>query len=346
MQAAVLTNNGLSVESIPVPTPAAGQILMQVKSCGICGSDINLYKDGQRIIEFSLKCGHPHPMDLHRGVIMGHEFSGEIVERGTKVRRSLSTGQLVVARPQLLTPTKMDYIGFSSDIGGGFAEYMLIDESEALPVPNGLSSEIASLTEPLSVARHAVNAAELSPSDCPMVVGCGPIGLSIIACLKEMGISPIIALEPQAFRRQLALRLGADEALYSFDDNAIERWVEDRTNQGSAKPPWVLFNCVGNSQLLNSIIEKVPRRTRVFQLGMQLDSVSISTMTACPKEILIQFLSGYSKDEFAYSLHQLSEGKIVLNEMITEKVNFTGLTKFFNSEGEEQKVSGKTIFSP
>lgn len=349
MRAAVLRHNAINIESMPIPIPQKGQLLVRVLSCGICGSDINLYHHGEQIIEFSHQCGHPHPMDLHKGVIMGHEFCAEIVDAGSSTLAKYKPGQRIVARPQLMSAQRMDYLGFSSDFGGGFAEYMLVDEREALTVPNGLSSNMASMTEPLAVAMHAVNSANMNVNACPVVIGCGPIGLAIITILKQRGHFPLIASEPNEKRRQLALAMGADIALHPEQKDFVETWVTQsprNTNPASDRPPWVLFNCAGKHDVLEKLLMTVPRRTHIIQVGIDTECARIMTMVACPKELTLQFVSGYSLEEFAQSLTALSEGTLDLSPMQIGSLGLEKLPSMFSQHALCKFAGGKMIVNP
>lgn len=348
MRAAILRDRKITVENVPALKPAAGQVLVRTLVCGICGTDLNLYHNGQRMVDFSKSCGHPNPIDLKKGVIMGHEYCAEVIEYGKNTNKRIPVGATVCARPQLSGTERVDYIGFSSDICGGFAEYLLLEENELLLVPNGLPAETACLTEPLAVAEHAVNLSGLQLGDCPLVVGCGPIGLAIIALLRQRGVEPIVASEPDETRRKLALLLGADEVIDPQSQSLVEQWVQTCLSNGTSKkntPPWLLFNCVGKTGMLQQIINQVPRRTRIVQVGINVHLDHMQTMMACPKEISIQFASGYSKEEFADCLASLAEGKVEIEPMVTSTVSLAELDGVM-SEYENTHSQGKILVNP
>jgi threonine dehydrogenase-like Zn-dependent dehydrogenase len=104
-------------------------------------------------------------------------------------------------------------IGYSNDIAGGFAQFLPLAERLLLPVPNGFPATHAALTEPMAVGWHAMQRARLMPEDMPLVIGCGPVGLAVIAALKLKDVHPIIAADFSPARRALALRMGADEVV-------------------------------------------------------------------------------------------------------------------------------------
>src|SRR5262249_27701862 len=156
------------------------------------------------------RSGNPRVMDLSRDVVMGHEFCAEIVEHGPETTRTLEVGTRVCSRPLLMRPTGPQSIGYSNDNPGGYGEYMRLSEALLPEVPTGLSPERAALTEPMAVGVHAVAKARLELDDAPLVIGCGPVGLAVIAALRLRGVQPIVAADFSRRRRELAVALGAD----------------------------------------------------------------------------------------------------------------------------------------
>jgi len=204
MRAAVMRNRALVVADVPTPEPGPGEVLVRTLACGICGSDLHALRHADKFVENSRRAGNPRVMDLGRDVIMGHEFCAEIVDHGPQTTRALKVGTRVCSRPVLMRATGPHSIGYSNDDPGGYGEYMRLSESLLLEVPNGLSTEHAALTEPMAVGVHAVAKAHLSPDDAPLVIGCGPVGLAVIAALRLRGVRPIVAADFSRRRRELA----------------------------------------------------------------------------------------------------------------------------------------------
>src|ERR1700750_473894 len=148
-------------------------------------------------------------MDLSRDVVFGHEFCCEVLDYGPGTQRKFKAGTRVCSLPALLTPDGPQGIGYSNDNVGGYAERMLLSEPLLLEVPNGLSAEHAALTEPLAVGVHAVAKANIRGDEVPLVIGCGPVGLAVIAALRIKGVHPIIAADYSPTRRVLAEKMGA-----------------------------------------------------------------------------------------------------------------------------------------
>ena len=126
----------------------------------------------------------------------------------------------------------MQGIGYSNDIAGGFAQYMPLAERMLLPVPNGLPAAHAALTEPIAVGWHAVQSARLTQDDVPLVVGCGPVGLAVIASLAIRNVHPIIAADYSPARRALALKMGADIVINPAEVSPYETWKTAATPDG------------------------------------------------------------------------------------------------------------------
>src|SRR6266851_4531824 len=201
MRAVVMRNKALAVADVPEPAPEAGEVLLRTLACGICGSDLHALKYADRFVEASRRAGNAFVMDLGRDVVMGHEFCAELVDYGPDTQRSLAIGTRVCSRPVLMRATGPQTIGYSNDHPGGYGEYMRLSEVLLLPVPEALPTDHAALTEPLAVGLHAVNKARLEPDDAPLVIGCGPVGLAVIAALRLADIRPIVAADFSPRRR-------------------------------------------------------------------------------------------------------------------------------------------------
>ena len=184
MRAAIFRDGEIVVDHMPEPKPAAGQVLVKTLACGICGSDLHARKHARHMVELARHFPGRKPMDLSRDVVFGHEFCCEIVDYGADTQRKLKAGTRVCSLPALLTPEGPQGIGYSNDNIGGYAERMLLSEALLLEVPNGLAAEHAALTEPLAVGIHAVEKANARGDEVPLVIGCGPVGLAVIAALN------------------------------------------------------------------------------------------------------------------------------------------------------------------
>src|SRR5262245_22166398 len=191
MRAAVMRGGRLVVDRVADPVPGPGEVLVKTLACGICGSDLHALKHAPRLVDAARESGVPFTLDPSRDVVMRHEFCAEVVDFGRDTQRALREGDRVVSVPLAVGANGVQGIGYSNEYPGGYGELMVLSELLALPVPNGLPTEHAALTEPMAVGVHAVAKARLEPGDVPLVVGCGPVGLAVVAALRLRGVEPI-----------------------------------------------------------------------------------------------------------------------------------------------------------
>ena len=243
MRAAVMRDRRLVVGEVPAPEPGPGEVLVRTLACGICGSDLHALKHADTFVETARRAGNVFVMDLARDVVMGHEFCAEIVEHGPGTTRALPAGTRVCSRPVLMRSTGPQTVGYSNEHPGGYGEYMRLTEGLLLPVPAGLSTEHAALTEPMAVGLHAVNKARLEPDDAPLVIGCGPVGLAVIAALRLRDVRPIVAADFSARRRELAPALGADVVVDPAATTPWQTWREAAVWRDRAARPRCRRGC-------------------------------------------------------------------------------------------------------
>jgi threonine dehydrogenase-like Zn-dependent dehydrogenase len=342
MRAAIMRGRKLVVDNVPTPEPGPGEALVKTLACGICGSDLHALKHAEKLVESSRKAGAPFVMDLNRDIVMGHEFCAEVIDYGPQTQKHLKTGTRVCAMPVLIRTTGVETVGYSNENPGGYGELMRLTEFLLLEVPNGLSTERAALTEPMAVGYHAVQKARLGKDDAPLVIGCGPVGLAVIAALKLIGATPIVAADFSARRRELAKQMGADFVVDPREKSPYESWKEMAVYSDPATapklPPWmpgpavrpaVIFECVGVPGVIESVMAAAPGNARIVVVGVCMERDQIEPLTGISKELNIQFVLGYSPDEFAATLRHLAEGRVNGDPLITGKVGVDGVAKAF-----------------
>ena len=210
-------------------------VLVKSLACGICGSDLHARKHAHRMVELAKHFPGRKPMDLSRDVVFGHEFCCEVLDYGPGTTGKLKPGTKVCSLPALLTAEGPQGIGYSNDNIGAYAERMLLSEALLLEVPNGLAAEHAALTEPLAVGVHAVAKANIKGGEVPLVIGCGPVGLAVIAALKIKGMHPIVAADYSPARRALAEKLGADVVVDPARSQPYATWAEHAADVAGGK---------------------------------------------------------------------------------------------------------------
>jgi len=222
--------NDVRVEETEEPKVIPGSVKIKVKWCGICGSDLHEYMGGPIFIPVA----NPHPLSGNKApVVLGHEFSGEVVEIGEGVNK-LNVGDRVVVEPIVACGkcaacregkynlcSSLGFHGLCGS-GGGFAEYTVFPEGYVHKIPDSMSYEQAALIEPIAVALHSLRVANFKTGDTALVLGSGPIGLATIECLKAAGAKLVVVLQRKSIRQEYAKRSGADVVLDPNEVNIPE----------------------------------------------------------------------------------------------------------------------------
>lgn len=313
MRASVLHGGRMVLrDDVADPVPGPGQVLVAVKACGICGSDLHFAQHGATVLELGAQIqGSPlggAPLDLAGDVYMGHEFSAEVLEAGPATDAP-APGTVVTSIPVLLSGTGVEPIVYSNNTIGGYAERMLLSAPLLLPVPNGLDPRHAALTEPMAVGLHAVNRSAIAPGETALVLGCGPIGVAIIAALRHRGVEHIVGSDFSAKRRELAATVGAHRTVDPAQESPFDTVA-----------PAVVFEAVGAPGIINDVLRRAPARTRLVVAGVCMEADTVLPFFAAAKEIAIQFVFAYDPAEFAESLRAIAEGAIDVAPLITGEV--------------------------
>ena len=336
MRAAVAREGAVAEEQVDDPAPGPGQVLVAPIACGICGSDLHLVE------------AQAGMADLIPAMVLGHEFVAELLDYGPETERRIAAGSKVTSVPYLDTPAGPQLIGLSPLTPGALAELTVLQESRLLPVPAGLDATLAALAEPLAVGIHAVAAARMDRRDVALVVGCGPVGLSVIAALKALGHGPIVAAEFSAARRRLAETTGADVVVDPADTSAYSTWAELAGSPlppspllGTQRPNTVVFECVGLPGVLQSIIDSATPHTRVVVVGVCNQPDSITPVTAITKELSLQFVFAYRPEEFELALRRIVDGTVAVEPWVTRTCGLQYVTEAFSQlrqPGDQCKI--------
>ncbi|MEV5676715.1 zinc-binding dehydrogenase [Streptomyces sp. NPDC052179] len=380
MRAASLARGQLSVVDLPTPRPGAGQLLVEVERCGICGSDLHCRLHADQLAETLELCGYPRYLRSEQSVVLGHEIYGRVVDHGPWSAGRIKPGTPVVSVPLVRRGRQVDGIGLSAHAPGGYAEYVVVQEALTLPVPNGLSPDLAVLTEPMAVAWHAVNRGEVTRKDVAIVLGCGPVGLAVVSVLKARGVATVIASDYSAGRRALAGKCGADIVV----DPAVESpWegalagrgfmttMPDEYNAGidaveglaRLPVPWwtawsaleavgatrpgrpVVFECVGVPGMIDGILASAPLHSRVIVVGVCMGPDTIRPALAVNKELDLRFAVGYTPLEFRKALHALADGTLGVSHLVTGRVGLAGVASAFAALADPE-VHAKVLIDP
>lgn len=342
MKAVVRRGTELVDTEIAEPVPGEGQALVSTLVCGICGSDLHALHHLDHMIALTRKAGGLDTIDPAKDIAFGHEFCAEVLDYGPGCTRALKPGTRVVSVPAAFTAAGAELVGYSNLFPGGFAERMVLTEAMLLEVPNGLDAERAALTEPMAVGEHAVAQAPLTPRSVALVIGCGPVGLSVISALKARGHGPVIATDFSPERRKAAEALGADVVLDPAVHSPHDRWealdvpaslASFSASQltGRSIRDAVVFECVGVPGLLQQLFEKVPPTGTIIVVGVCMESDTIEPSLAINKQLSLKFVYGYSPEEFAATLGDIAEGKRDVTPLMSGTVGRSGVADAFKA---------------
>ncbi|OIN78334.1 zinc-binding dehydrogenase [Mycobacterium malmoense] len=329
MRAAVLRDGRMVYrDDVPEPVPEPGQVLVGVRTCGICGSDLHFAAHGSEVVAMTAQvAGDAGGMgvDLGRDIFMGHEFSAEVLEAGPDTETH-PPGTLVTSIPVLLSAKGFEPIVYSNSTIGGYAERMLLSAPLLLPIPNGLDLKHASLTEPMAVGLHAVNKSNIAPGETALVLGCGPIGIAIVAALHARGVETVVASDFSPKRRELATAMGAHQTLDPAQGSPFD----------TVKPA-VVFEAVGISGIIDDVLLRARPGTRLVVAGVCMQPDTVHPFFAIAKEINVQFVLAYTPDEFADSLRSLAQGEIDVTPVITGEVGLDGVGAAFDDLADPER---------
>ncbi|MEA2391518.1 MAG: hypothetical protein QOK31_1627 [Solirubrobacteraceae bacterium] len=378
MKAVACQNAELGLVERPEPTPERGQVRLRVLRCGICGSDLHARHGLDDWADLAARAGYDRFGRSHEPVVFGHEFCGEIAEYGPSTKREVPTGAAVVALPLIRGREGIDTIGLSVHAPGAYADQLLAEESLMLPVPNGLPPDVATLTEPMAVALHAVRRGEVGKKQLAIVIGCGPVGLGVILMLKARGVRTVVASDFSPARRELARACGADVVVdpaegspFTTGDghdhltdipSALELAVSTREKLGRLPIAWwhvwrlaeklgagpkhpVIFECVGVPGVIESIIDGAPLFSRVVVVGVCVGPDRFHPAMAINKEVDLRFVVAYTPLEFRDTLHMLAEGEVDPRRLITGEVGLAGVEKAFDALGDPE-THAKILIDP
>lgn len=311
------------IRFLDVPEPIVGkdQVKIRVRWCGICGSDVHEYREGP--ISIPKK---PHPLTGKSGpIILGHEFSGDVVEVGKEVKR-IGVGDRVTINCLIYCGTcvycrrgeynmclRLATVGLAWD--GAFSETVVVPEYTVLRIPNEVTYEIGTFAEPLAVAVRAVKRSKLKFGDTVGVIGAGPIGLLVIQAARAAGASKVFAIEPIERRRKLAEQLGANE-VFDLTQGDIGKEIANRTEGLRVD---IAFECVGNQSAFDTAIRITGRRARIVMVGLPIKPLEVPFLRLWGHEKEITTCTGYV-DEFPTAIALLADRRVRVEPMITGKI--------------------------
>lgn len=308
-----LGNKTFAVTDLPTPHAGPGELVLRNQVCGVCGTDVHIYH------------GEPGSADVNPPVVLGHEYSGEVVEVGEGVT-SFAVGDHVTVDPNIycghcaycqngkkqLCPS-MEAIGVTRD--GGFAQYSRIPASQAFKLEPTVPWEAAAMAEPLACCLHGIDLAGIQVGDKVCVVGGGAIGLLMVQLAKLSGASQIVLSEPNEKRRQVGLQLGANAALDPTRTDAQEAFAQ--VLDGGAN---VVIECVGNVPAVKSAFQFAGKGATVLLFSVpKVDATfDLPLFEVYKKELTIKG-SFVNPDTHARAVALINSGKVDFGPIITHR---------------------------
>lgn len=326
------------VEDVNEPSPDSGEILVDVAACGICGSDLHFYERGVH-------------ENAEYPVTLGHEVGGTVVETGEDV--DIKVGTDIVLSPH--TPCMECWcceeglynlcrnLNATSARPGGYAEKVVERAANAIPLPDGVSPEDAAIAQPIAVGLHAVRQSPLGIGDSAAVIGAGPIGLGAIRFAKSAGGGPVYVSEPQASRRSVAAKFGADVVIDPSEEDPVER-IHDETGTGVD----VAFEAVGHETTFNQAIETTKANGHTTVIGVFGGAADISPQSLVRHQRSVSGSTSHQlgpevTKEYNVVFRHLESGELDADQYVTSRISLDdvveeGFETLLDEDSEERKI--------
>lgn len=313
----------LVVKDVPRPEAQAGQLLVRVRGCGICGSDVHSTQTGF----------------VQEGIVLGHEFSGEVAAVGEGVQGDWKVGDRVISLGAMtcgvceachvgnITACEdMRMIGLDPRAQGAYAEYVLAQAALCFKVPDNISFEDAATVEPLAVGLNAFREAEIRMGEDVLIIGAGPIGLAITKWARFFGVRHIAVSEIVPSRRARAEAAGANVVIDAEEHADPVAAFQQETGH----LPAVIFECIGRP-VLQHLFEIAPHRARLVLAGTCMEPEEIKILTGEMKCLKLSLAFGYEPSDFGLVLDLLAGGRISTEPLISDKIALDQVPDVFES---------------
>jgi len=328
----------LQIATIKKPVSKDGSVVIRVKACGICGSDLHYFDMGG-------------PLEL----IMGHEFSGVVVDSGD--RDDLKVGDRVTGLPispclkcdackngniQFCMNTWNDAVGLSLTNSGGFAEFLSCRSDMVRKIPDKVTFAGATLVEPSAVSLHAINLADIKVGDKVLIIGAGVIGLMAAEFAKLNGASYIALMETNKKRSKKAIKYGKINEVFNPNDSQILERVMKKTNGGFDK----VIECCGNQYAVSEAITCVKPGGTIVLVGVSMGNISVPIVNSVTKEVTMKGAIAYTEKEFETCIRLIEKKIIDVDKYIDSKVSLEKVQDAFLdlTSGETDNI--KIIVKP
>ena len=307
-------NRDLRLETVPDPSPAAGEALLKVDYCGICATDIEEYVYGPKFLD-----------EDKMPIITGHEVTATVVEAPRGADR-VGPGTRVALNTVLTCGTcfwcsmgetqqceQFTVVGFDRD--GGLAEYLTWPADELIPLPDNVSSEAAALIEPSGVAHHCVQRAGIRPGETVAVVGAGTVGTLTMQIAKAQG-ARVFAVDVKRMSLDLASNLGAEVAVNAADEDAGE--ILKGLTEG--RGPDVVIDAAGAPNTPADCLRYVRRGGRVVLVAIYTSTPEFDFNSIVAQEKTVIGTIAYTRANVQASVDLIASGKLKTTPLITDQI--------------------------
>jgi threonine dehydrogenase-like Zn-dependent dehydrogenase len=309
VKAVVCVPGGTEVAEIPDPRPAAGEVVVEVSACGLCGSDVHAIEGGL----------------TRPGQVLGHEFSGRIAGTGPGVT-GWRTGQPVAVNPLgscracracgrglPFRCAAVPNLGISAP--GGYAEYVAVPQGQLVALPDGLPVEMGAHAEPLAVALQAVGQAGPGPGDAVLVYGAGTIGLNVIMCLRLAGVDLIVAAGRSPGRRAAAAAAGADVVI-----NTRETGVAEYARRSGRRFAAVLECSAAPGSVAEALSVLEPGGCCV-EVALTAEAAAVPLGPLVGDGLRLAGSCAFSYPAYQAAVGHIASGRVPAGDLISERVN-------------------------
>lgn len=303
------------------PVSQDGSVVVLVKKCGICGSDIHNWVTG-----------------APEGLVMGHEFCGIVTDPGA--RDDLKMGDRVTAlpispcghceacqtgNPQYCPETWNYALGLSLTSPGALAPKTSIRPDMVLKVPDNMSDEEVAMVEPVAVGLHAINLSNIKIGDKVLVIGAGIIGLVSAMFAKKAGASTVAISEANIARAEKAVALKVADKYYDAKDEDMLKKVYGDTKEGYD----VVIECCGNAPAVTSALMAVKPGGTVVLVGVATSAINIPTVVAVTRELTVKGAIAYTKEEFKNCIDLIANKEIDVLKFVSDTVTLDEVQKAY-----------------
>lgn len=335
-----------NIELVEIPTPkaGAGQVLVEIKYCGICGTDIHAYS-------------MPGIFDWE--LIPGHEAVGYVREIGEGVEGFAVDDRVAVGPPgdcgacyacNMGNPNTCpnafpNTLGIGPNTQGGYAQYVLssFPQNELFKIPEGVGFEQAVLFDVLGVGFHALRRSEMKVGDDVVVSGCGSIGLSVIQTARLAGACRLIAFDPSPERRELALLAGADYALDPADEAQVEQAKAMLAHRGGAH---VCFEAAGHPASTQTCTDLCMANGQVMIIGSDNRPFPLISAALGPKQLDFKLTFTYTKEEIHTLFELIKLGRIDTSVYTTQTAPLSQVKEKLEELASGELTVARVLLTP